>query len=81
MAALTGEGSGDAPSMAADQGYVTSTCFSPVIGRRIGLALIKRGPERLGEQVVVWDALKEQYTKAEICDPVFVDPEGEKLHA
>lgn len=72
---------GDAPSMAADQGYVTSTCFSPVIGSRIGLALIKRGPERLGEQVVVWDALKEQYTKAEICDPVFVDPEGEKLHA
>ncbi len=72
---------GVAPSMAADQGYVTSACFSPVIGSRIGLALIKRGPDRIGEQVIVWDALKEQYTQAEICDPVFVDPEGEKLHA
>ena len=72
---------GDAPSMAADQGYVTSTCFSPIVGSRIGLALIKRGPDRIGEEVIVWDALKEQYTKAVICYPVFVDPEGEKLHA
>ncbi len=71
----------DTPSTPADQGYVTSTCFSPIIGSRIGLALIKKGPERIGEQIVVWDALKEQYTKAVICDPVFVDPEGEKLHA
>ncbi len=72
---------GDAPSMAADQGHVTSTCFSPVLSHHIGLALIRRGPERIGEQVIVWDALKEQYTKALIADPVFVDPDGEKLHA
>ncbi|MBO6519767.1 MAG: sarcosine oxidase subunit alpha family protein [Rhodospirillales bacterium] len=72
---------GAAPSMAADQGHVTSTCFSPVLGHHIGLALIKRGPERIGEQVVVWDALKEQDIKAIIADPAFVDPAGERLHA
>ena len=72
---------GDNPSTAADQGYVTSAGHSPVLGHQIGLALIKRGPERHGAQVIVWDALKEQYTKAMLCDPVFLDPAGEKLRA
>ena len=69
-----------APSLAADQGYVTSSCFSPNLGHHIGLALVKRGHERYGEQVIVWDALLEQNIVAAICAPVFVDPENEKLH-
>ncbi len=69
------------PSLENDQGYVTSSCFSPNLGHTIGLALVKRGPERLGETVTVWNGLKNEFTKAMLCSPVFVDPQNEKLHA
>ncbi|ATU94934.1 sarcosine oxidase subunit alpha [Phyllobacterium zundukense] len=69
------------PSLENDQGYVTSSCFSPNLEHTIGLALVKRGPERLGETVTVWNGLKNEFTKAMLCSPVFVDPQNEKLHA
>ena len=34
-----------------DQGYVTSVAFSPTLGHPIGLALLKRGPDRDSERV------------------------------
>lgn len=70
-----------APSLANDQGYVTSTAYSPHIGSTIGLALVKDGAARRGEEVLAWNALREEYTPALLCDPVFVDPTHEKLHA
>ncbi|MFJ6327348.1 MULTISPECIES: sarcosine oxidase subunit alpha family protein [unclassified Rhizobium] len=63
------------------QGYVTSSAFSPSLGHTIGLALIKNGPERVGEKVTVWNGLRNEYTDAVICSPVFIDPQNEKLHA
>jgi heterotetrameric sarcosine oxidase alpha subunit len=72
---------GAPPSLENDQGYVTSSCFSPNLGHTIGLALVKRGPERLGETVSVWNGLKNEFTKAVLCSPVFIDPQNEKLHA
>jgi heterotetrameric sarcosine oxidase alpha subunit len=69
------------PSLENDQGYVTSSCYSPNLGHTIGLALVKRGPERLGETVTVWNGLKKEFTKAVLCSPVFVDSQNEKLHA
>jgi sarcosine oxidase subunit alpha len=72
---------GDAATLENDQGYVTSSAFSPSLGHTIGLALVKRGPERLGEKVTVWNGLRNEYTEAVLCHPVFVDPENEKLHA
>ena len=72
---------GALPSLENDQGYVTSTCFSPSLGHTIGLALVNRGPERLGETVTVWNGLKNEFIKAVLCSPVFVDPKNEKLHA
>ncbi|MEY9627129.1 sarcosine oxidase subunit alpha family protein [Sinorhizobium fredii] len=63
-----------------DQGYVTSSAFSPHVGSTIGLALVKHGPERHGEKIVVWNGLKDEYTPALLCDPSFVDPGNEKLH-
>lgn len=63
-----------------DQGYVTSSAFSPSLGHTIGLALVKRGPERIGEKVTVWNGLRNESTKAELCSPVFVDPQNERLH-
>ncbi len=64
-----------------DQGYVTSSAFSPSLGHTIGLALIKNGPERIGEKITVWNGLRNEYTDAVICSPVFIDPQNEKLHA
>ncbi|MCC9626061.1 sarcosine oxidase subunit alpha family protein [Thalassospira sp. MA62] len=72
---------GDAVSLENDQGYVTSMCHSPSLGHVIGLALIKRGTERYGEEVLVWNGLANKQTPAIICAPTFVDPENEKLHA
>ncbi|MGO1119931.1 sarcosine oxidase subunit alpha family protein [Rhodovibrionaceae bacterium A322] len=71
---------GDKPSMATDQGHVTSMAYSPTLGHPIGLALVKHGPERLGEKVLLWNGLKDQYVPAVLCSPCFVDPENEKLH-
>ncbi len=72
---------GAAATLENDQGYVTSSAFSPSLGHTIGLALIKNGPERIGEKVTVWNGLRNEYTDAVICSPVFIDPQNEKLHA
>ncbi|WP_428426352.1 sarcosine oxidase subunit alpha family protein [Pararhizobium sp.] len=71
---------GAVPSLENDQGYVSSSCYSPNLGSTIGLALVKHGPTRHGEHVTVWNDLKSEYTKAVLCSPVFFDPENGKLH-
>ncbi|CAK7260144.1 MULTISPECIES: sarcosine oxidase subunit alpha [unclassified Shinella] len=72
---------GAAPTLENDQGYVTSSAFSPHIGSTIGLALVRRGDERHGEDVTVWNGLRGEFTAAHLCAPVFFDPANEKLHA
>jgi heterotetrameric sarcosine oxidase alpha subunit len=62
-----------------DQGYMTSTAFSPILGHSIGLGLIARGPERIGEIVRAYDPVRGGDIEVEICSPAFVDPAGEKL--
>jgi len=72
---------GSEPSMANDQGYVTSTAWSPMLGYWIGLGLLKRGRERHGEIVHLWDGLRNIHLRAEVCDPMHYDRENVKLHA
>jgi sarcosine oxidase subunit alpha len=72
---------GATPSTVADQGWVSSVCYSPALGHMIGLAFVKSGRERMGEKVVVWDRLRGQETEAVISSTVFFDPENKKLHA
>ena len=72
---------GAAATLENDQGYISSSAFSPTLGHTIGLALVRRGPERIGEKVTVWNGLRNEFTDAVLCHPVFVDPENEKLHA
>ncbi|MDE1157898.1 MAG: sarcosine oxidase subunit alpha family protein [Neorhizobium sp.] len=68
------------PSMANDQGFVSSVCHSPTLGHCIGLAMLKSGRERLGERIHVWDGLRGTDVVAEVCSPVFVDPDATRLH-
>ncbi|MFS4582553.1 sarcosine oxidase subunit alpha family protein [Phaeobacter sp. C3_T13_0] len=61
-----------------DQGYVTSVCYSPTLGHMIGLALIKDGPDRIGDPIRMVDHTAGLDTLCEIVEPVFFDPEGER---
>jgi len=62
------------------QGRVTSTYYSPTLGRGIAMGLVHRGPDRLGE-VLEFPTLDGGILKARIVDPVFYDKDGEKLNA
>ena len=69
------------PVAANDEGYMTSTVFSPALGHWIGLGLLSRGADRMGEIVVAHDPVRGADQEVEVVDPVFVDPEGARLHA
>jgi sarcosine oxidase subunit alpha len=66
-------------SAANDEGYMTSVAFSPSLGHWIGLGLIRMGPSRHGERVRAYDPVRNGDIEVEICDPVFIDPKGERL--
>ncbi len=70
---------GETPSAANDQGYMTSTAYSPSNGHWIGLGFLARGPERMGEIVRAYDPVRGGDVEVEVVSPVFVDPEGARL--
>lgn len=61
------------------EGEVTSQCESPHVGSPIGLGLLKSGRQRHGETLVATSPVTGQNTRVVICDPIFIDPEGERL--
>ncbi|CDX43202.1 Sarcosine oxidase subunit alpha [Mesorhizobium sp. ORS 3359] len=67
---------GETPGPENDQGYVTSVCFSPVLDQWIGLGLVERGRERIGEIVRAHDPLRSEDYDVELCNSVFYDPDG-----
>jgi sarcosine oxidase subunit alpha len=62
-----------------DEGHMTSVAFSPMLGHWIGLGLLRRGPERIGERVRAFDPVRGGDVAVEICSPAFVDPAGERF--
>ncbi len=72
---------GAAAVAAEDQGYMTSVAFSPNLGHSIGLGLIQRGDQRIGEKVRAVDLVRDADIEVEIVSPHFVDPDGERLRA
>ena len=58
-------------------GRVTSTYFSPTLGRGIAMGLVKHGPDRMGE-VIDFPGTDGKTYRAKIVDPVFYDKEGAK---
>ncbi len=73
-------GIGVSPSPETDEGYMTSVAFSPTFNRWIGLGLLKGGPSLIGERVRGFDSIRGEDNALEIVAPVFVDPEGKRLH-
>jgi sarcosine oxidase subunit alpha len=59
------------------QGRVTSTYYSPTLGKGIAMGLVLNGPDRMGE-VIEFPKVDGHIVKARICDPVFYDKDGEK---
>lgn len=64
-----------------DEGCVTSTAYSPELGHWIALGLLRNGPERIGERVRMVDLVRGLDLPVEVVPSVFVDPQGERLHA
>lgn len=64
-----------------DQGWISSSAWSPTVHSWIALGFLARGPSRHGEIVTIHNPLAGTTLDAEIVSPVFVDPEGTRLHA
>ncbi len=77
--ALLGPKSSSGPDSV--EGHVSSATWSPECGVMIGLGLLARGPERHGEIIEARDPLGGTSSHLQVTAPVFVDPEGERLHA
>ena len=58
-------------------GHVSSSYFSPTFGHSIALALVKGGRSKMGEKVYA-PLADGRILVAEICDPVFYDPKGDR---
>jgi sarcosine oxidase subunit alpha len=63
-----------------DQGHVSSVAYSPTLEGWIGLALLQGGMARAGEPVRAWDGLRGEDIECVVSSPVFVDPQGARLH-
>ncbi len=59
-------------------GFVTSSYTSPVLGRSIALALVAAGRSRKGERLHV--PMPGGALAVTVVDPVFFDPEGDRVH-
>jgi sarcosine oxidase subunit alpha len=69
------------PPPVASLGHITSVCHSPALGGPIALALLADGDQREGETVYARFPLRGETVAVKVVSPVFVDPEGSKLHA
>jgi sarcosine oxidase subunit alpha len=72
-------GLGAKPVAANDEGYLTSVAFSPSLGHWIGLGYLRNGRARHGERVRAHDPVRGFEFEVGVCDPVFIDPKGERL--
>ena len=60
-------------------GHVTAVCFSPSLGKYIGLALVKGGKARHGSRLHISDPLRNRYGPVEVVSHHMFDPEGKRI--
>lgn len=70
---------GDPAERVFDQGYVTSTCYSPTLGTVLAMGFVKDGHSRMGQQLKLVDHLRGVEATCRISDIVAYDPEGERM--
>ncbi|WP_153770686.1 sarcosine oxidase subunit alpha family protein [Labrenzia sp. CE80] len=70
---------GAAWTMSTDQGWVTSSCYSPHLESYIALGFLENGDSRLGERLVAANPIEAQELAVEVVSAHFVDPEGGHL--
>ncbi len=61
-------------------GHITAVCFSPSLGKYIGLALVKGGKVLHGKRLFTSDPLRDRYGPVEIVSHHMFDPEGSRMH-
>jgi glycine cleavage system aminomethyltransferase T len=75
---IVGEAASDGPRNSI--GHITAACYSPALGKYIGLALVQGGKSRHGKRALTADPLRERYGPVEIVCHHFFDPEGKRMH-
>ncbi|WP_368184596.1 sarcosine oxidase subunit alpha family protein [Aestuariibius sp. HNIBRBA575] len=63
-----------------DLGYLTSVGYSPTLSSYLGLGFLRNGRARIGDHLRMVDHLHGADVTVEICDPVFFDLSGDRLH-
>jgi len=61
-------------------GHITAVCYSPALGKYIGLALVKGGKKRHGQRAFTADPLRDRFGPVEIVSHHMFDPEGNRMH-
>jgi heterotetrameric sarcosine oxidase alpha subunit len=61
-------------------GEVTSNCYSPALGHPIGLGLVENGRDRHGDTLYAHSPITSETVAVTLANPVFVDPDGGRLH-
>jgi methylglutamate dehydrogenase subunit C len=69
------------PPPAGTLGHITSACFSPHMGHPIALAMLANAEKLLGSTLYARFPLRDETVAVKVVKPVFVDPEGRRLHA
>ncbi|RQR33298.1 sarcosine oxidase subunit alpha family protein [Burkholderia sp. Bp9142] len=62
----------------ASHGYVTTACMSPMLGKAIGLGILRNGTARMGEVVNIY--AKGEIIAARVVPTAHFDPKGERLN-
>ena len=62
-----------------DLGYITSSCYSPTLKSSIALGFLKNGNSRHGDYLKASNPILKTEVLAEVCNSIFVDPNGDRL--
>jgi sarcosine oxidase subunit alpha len=61
-------------------GHVTAACFSPAVNAYVGLALVRDGRKRIGQNAFLADPLRGIHMPVAIVSPHMIDPDGSRMH-
>lgn len=68
-------------AVSASQGHVSATTYSPSLGVGIALGLLQNGASRHGEEIEAVSPVHDEKIRVQVCHPIFIDREGERVRA